>query len=274
MRRRFLRPAVAGLLLLSVALPGRTDPATPAASAAPAARVIVVLKADAPLLREQPMGYRASASAANAVVQRRADRLAARAGVPLNAGVAVSERVQVVTAQGIDARTLARRLAADPEVESATVDQRRRALRMPIDPLYAAGPASGRGPDAGQWYLRAPGAEWVSAVNAEAAWDRITGRPEVVVAVLDTGVWADHLDLAGQVLPGYDMVSDVGTANDGDGRDADASDPGDWITAAEDASGPFRNCGADDSSWHGTKVAGIVGALADNGQGMAGTPSA
>ena len=91
------------------------------------------------------------------------------------------------------------------------------------------------------------------------------------MAVLDTGVWADHLDLAGQVLPGYDMVSDVATANDGDGRDADASDPGDWITAAENASGTFKNCGVDDSSWHGTKISGIVGAAANNGQGMAGT---
>jgi len=259
----------AAIVLLATSLTGRADPA---AVAVPAdARVIVVLKSDAPLLREQPMGLRASARSAAATVQRRADRLAARAGVPLNAGVAISDRAQVMTAQGIDARTLARRLAADPEVESATVDRRRRALLVPNDPLYAQGPVSGLGPQVGQWYLRAPSSEFVSAINAEAAWDRVTGSPELVVAVLDTGVWAEHLDLAGQVLPGYDMVSDVATANDGDGRDADASDPGDWITAAENASGTFKNCGVDESSWHGTKIAGIVGAAANNGQGMAGT---
>ena len=82
----------------------------------------------------------------------------------------------------------------------------------------------------------------------------------MVVAVLDTGVLADHLDLAGQVLSGYDMVSDLAIANDGDGRDADASDPGDWVTPAENNArdGDFQNCGVADSSWHGTKIAGLI----------------
>jgi len=243
------------------------------AQAAPPARVIVTLKADAPLLREQALSVRQSAATVAGVVQRRADRLAARAGVPLSSGAAISERSQVVTALGIDAATLARRLAADPEVLHAVVDQRRRALLAPSDPLYALGPASGRGPDAGQWYLRAPAGDVRSSVNAEAAWDRITGSAGVVVAVLDTGVLAHHLDLFGQVLPGYDLVSDPATANDGGGRDADATDPGDWVTSAENSArgGDFQDCGVADSSWHGTKIAGIIGAAANNGQGMAGT---
>jgi serine protease len=69
------------------------------------------------------------------------------------------------------------------------------------------------------------------------------------------------------------MVSDLVTANDGDGRDADASDPGDWITSAENSArgGDFYDCGTASSSWHGTQIAGIIGAAANNGQGMAGT---
>ena len=262
-----VRAVIALVLGAGVALPSL------AAQLQPQARIIVTLKADAPLLREQAMSLRGSPGAVAAATQRRADRLAARAGVPLSTGAAISERAQVVLANGIDASALARRLAADPDVESAVVDQRRRALRVPRDPLFSSGPVSGKGPDAGQWYLRAPDAERVSAVNAEAAWDRITGQDSVVVAVLDTGVLGDHLDLAGRVLPGYDMVSDTATANDGDGRDADASDAGDWITSAEDTArgGQFNGCGVDTSSWHGTLVSGIIGAAADNGQGMAGT---
>ncbi len=53
-------------------------------------------------------------------------------------------------------------------------------------------------------------------------------------------------------------------------RDADPSDPGDWITTSEDASGWFMLCGVKDSSWHGTHVAGTIGARPNNGLGVAG----
>ncbi len=69
------------------------------------------------------------------------------------------------------------------------------------------------------------------------------------------------------------MISDVPTANDGDGRDADPSDPGDWLTLSEvrQRSSPFYGCAttAEDSSWHGTQTSGLIGALTNNGMGMA-----
>ena len=156
------------------------------------ARVIVTLKADAPLLREQALSVRAVGRAvAAAVAQRRADRLAARAGVPLEqpARPSASARRWCTAERHRRAPRWRARLAADPEVLHAPWSTSAAArLLVPNDPLYARGPASGRGPDVGQWYLRAPAGEVRSAINAEAAWDRITGSASVVVAVLDTGV--------------------------------------------------------------------------------------
>jgi hypothetical protein len=135
--------------------------------------------------------------------------------------------------------------------------------------------------------LRAPDAIVRAAIDVEPAWSMSTGDPAIVVAVLDTGVRFDHPDLGrveagGPLLAGYDMVSSTPQSNDGDGRDADASDPGDWITAdeANAPSSPFYACttldsgtgqyAAENSSWHGTQVTGIVAARTGNGVGMAG----
>ena len=168
--------------------------------------------------------------------------------------------------------------------------RRRRIVAAPNDPLYATGAAltaSSGGPVVGQWYLKPPGAPGTatntapSAINAESAWDITTGSPGIVVAVLDTGLRFDHVDLqGGNVVPGYDMVSaddgnPAGTAflvaNDGSARDSDASDPGDAVSSAEaaDKTGVFYQCDVSNSSWHGTRTASLIGASTSNGVGMA-----
>lgn len=103
-------------------------------------------------------------------------------------------------------------------------------------------------------------------INALRAWDTTTGSASVIVAVIDTGILGDHPDLIGQSVSGYDFISDTFTSNDGDGRDADASDPGDY-TAANDC---YSGSRAADSSWHGTHVAGTIGAASNNNAGVAG----
>jgi serine protease len=161
-------------------------------------------------------------------------------------------------------------LREDPEVEFVEIDQRRYAQAVPNDSLYRDH----------QWYLQA---DQPSAVNFTAAWDLTTGSPDTVIAVLDTGVRFDHPDLGrdgvalgGRLLTGYDFVAGepsgntFASANDGDGWDADPSDPGDWVTASEAASGPLVRCDESDSSWHGTRVAGVLGAITDNMEGIAG----
>jgi serine protease len=259
------------ILLLSPATPTRAQ----AAAADTSARVIVKYKADSPLLHKDLP----SAAA------QQADRTAAlgkRLSLALRAGAGVAERTQVVFASGMTSEQLAQRLAAESDIEYAVPDRRRRHTAAPNDPLYLAGPAisgGAGGPVVGQWYLRAPSGNVQSSINFEPAWDGSVGGTNIVVAVIDTGVRFDHPDLqrvaaGGNLLPGYDLISDVATANDGDGRDPDASDPGDWVTLAEvqQRGGSFDGCDtvAEDSSWHGTQTGGLIGALANNAIGMAG----
>ncbi len=145
---------------------------------------------------------------------------------------------------------LAAQLRTDnPAIEYAEPDRRMQPLLTPNDSSYTS-----------QWDLY----DATGGIRAPAAWDKATGSG-VVVAVIDTGIRA-HADLAGQTVAGYDMIIDTAVSNDGNGRDGDPSDPGDWVAAGE--------CGAGEpagsSSWHGTHVAGTIAAATNNGQGIAG----
>jgi serine protease len=259
--------------LLAAALWAAAAAAQPVAEA----RVIVKLKADSPLLQ------RAHAMSAGARQASRAQSLGQRLGVGLRGGAELSERTQVVFASGMGSAELAAKLAREADVEYAVVDRRRRRTAAPSDPRYLAGPAvdlvaQTGGPEAGQWYLRRPNATFRSAINAPAAWDLSVGSPGIVVAVVDTGARFDHPDLlpvaqGGNLLDGYDFIADTPFSNDGDGRDADARDPGDWLTQAQiDADPGLTAAGClpePTSSWHGTQVGGIIAATTDNDFGMA-----
>jgi len=278
-----VRGALAAAVALGALAAQAASIANPAPLAPAAGEVIVRFKAGAPALGKHALAADARPQAVRDALAGRARTLAARLGRPLEAGVAVGERTQVVRAEGIDAAALARQLGADPEVEFAVPNGRKRRLEAPADPLYGASATERRGnglalqdgPASGQWYLRRPDTITASAIDIETAWTHTRGSAAVVVAVLDTGVRFEHPDLGraadgGKLLPGYDFVSDPVVANDGDGRDADASDPGDWVSEAEAGRGAFVGCAAEPSSWHGTSTASLVGALTDNGIGIAG----
>ena len=103
----------------------------------------------------------------------------------------------------------------------------------------------------------------VNGIYASTIWNRTKGVG-VKVAVLDTGI-LQHKDIVGNLLPGYDFISDSGVAADGGGRDADPTDVGDWAPAAA--------CGTTldtSSSWHGTRTAGLIAAVGNNGEGIVG----
>ena len=217
----------------------------------------------------QALSATGSGSGSQAMRPQHAQALAVRLGVPLSDGRVLGERSQLIRSTSITSVELAARLAAQSDVEYAVVDAHMRASGAPNDPYYGAGQTAIT-PPVGQWYLRSPSGDGTAAsINAEAAWSITPGKSSVVVAVLDTGI-TRHPDLDSKVLPGYDFVSDVGQANDGNGRDSDPSDPGDGVTSAD--VGVVSNCATSDiqsSSWHGTQTAGLIGAATNNGVGMA-----
>lgn len=148
-----------------------------------------------------------------------------------------------------EAEQLMRAIAADPAVEYVEVDQILHAAWTPNDPSLNS-----------QW-----GFVGANGIKAPQAWDLARGAG-TVIGVIDTGS-TSHPDLNGNTLTGHDFISNTTTANDGGGRDADASDPGDWNTAGQCGTGsPASN-----SSWHGTHVAGTAAALTNNSTGGAGT---
>lgn len=156
-----------------------------------------------------------------------------------------------------DARALADELRNGSDVEYAEPDLIVHSQSLPNDSYYGS-----------QWhYFEARG-----GINLPAAWAITHGSSDIVVAVLDTGIVA-HEDLD-RVLPGYDFVSGDrfgnARANDGNGRDADATDPGDWISADDARGEAFSGCYIKSSSWHGTHVAGTIAAASNNGKGVAG----
>ncbi len=170
----------------------------------------------------------------------------------MSGGAHVIELNQPVTLS--EARVLAARLMRDSNVELAEPDVILHAATVtPNDPLYVD-----------QWHYMTPSPTDLGGVDLPNAWSITEGDPSITVAVLDTG-YRPHVDL-GTVLPGYDFISDIPTANDGDGRDADPRDPGDWNLANECGSGSS----AYPSSWHGTHVAGTIAAILDNSIGVTG----
>jgi serine protease len=176
---------------------------------------------------------------------------------------------------GREAAEIAQRLRARPEVEWVVPNVRERRLQQmvrPDDEYFDPPMAASR-----QWWLYPPSGSSANAIEArrrglpgiQTAWSRSTastGAP--VIAVLDTGITA-HPELAGRVLPGYDFVTDVEYANDGNGRDSDPSDPGDWVSVSDASRPNFQGCPISESSWHGTIIAGILAAQTNNGVGVA-----
>jgi serine protease len=262
-----LKLCVAAVLGLGAGVAGAgtpTDvPAAPAAQRVAVSdltdRIIVKYKDEsAPVAVKGAKGTQAAVARAPAPLAAARKALVDRAGQQF--GMLLKESHSIATGARIfkldrkvslaDAAKLAADLKArDASVEYAEPDRMMHPLFTPNDSMYSQ-----------QWdYFEATG-----GMNMPAAWDKSTGTG-IRVAVIDTG-YRPHADLSGQILAGYDFISDTAVSNDGNGRDSDASDPGDWVAAGECGTGQP----AENSSWHGTHVAGTIAALTNNGTGVAG----
>ena len=149
-----------------------------------------------------------------------------------------------------NALQMTRLLDSDPTIAHASPDEIVQAQLVPNDTYFNL-----------QWSLTSA----VGGIDAPRAWDVTTGSANTVVAVVDTGI-LPHPEFAGRILLGYDFISDPRRSGDGNGRDTDATDAGDWVPAGYCGAGtPAKN-----SSWHGTHVTGIIAAAGNNSAGIAG----
>lgn len=133
-----------------------------------------------------------------------------------------------------------------PGVKVVARNMKKYGFRVPNDPLVGF-----------QWHYE--------AIGMPAAWDIANGDPNLVVAVVDSGIVQAHPDINDRLardplnntVVGVDLVSDDVDGDDIPGRDTDPEDPGDEALGGE-------------STFHGSHVAGIIGAESDNGEGVAG----
>ncbi|MEO8752760.1 MAG: S8 family serine peptidase [Casimicrobiaceae bacterium] len=187
------------------------------------------------------------------------DLLAAGAGVPMHVvrptigGAWIVETLSAVSSVRADA--IAARLEAAPGIRYARPNRPAKVQAYYPDDTYFQ---NGHQPN-----LANPLTTDYYGIDAPNAWD-ITVGDDIVIAVVDTGV-RPHGELYDRLLDGYNFIADPDTPQDGTGRAPDGNDLGTWRTA-KDCTGRT----ADDSSWHGTHVAGIIAADSDNHEGIAG----
>ncbi|MFD7692761.1 S8 family serine peptidase [Streptomyces sp. NPDC059805] len=254
LRRKLISVAAVSATLLTAAttVAAAQEPAPHAPTAVPTARTEAAPGTPAERLI---VGYKSGAVEATSNKAARADAAAKgdTAGESLDFERRLGSGAALVGLGGDtttkDVADVVSAYRADPQVAYVVPDRLNKPQATPNDAEYAK-----------QWDLF----ETTAGMRVPGAWDVATGTG-VTVAVIDTGYVA-HSDLAANIVPGYDFISDATVANDGNGRDSDPSDPGDWTAADECQSGDP----AYGSSWHGTHVAGTIAAVTGNGKGVAG----
>ncbi|MDW4906305.1 S8 family serine peptidase [Streptomyces sp. ADMS] len=249
--RKLISAAAVSAALVAAATTSVAFAQEPAASAAPEAAAQAVAAPAERLI----VGYKAGAAEAKS--NQAADADAVTKGKAAGESLGFQRRLGTGAAlvdlgeqlSKADVADVIAEYQADPQVAYVVPDRLNKPQADPNDTEYSK-----------QWDLF----EATAGMRVPGAWDTATGSG-VTVAVIDTG-YVTHSDLAANIVAGYDFISDTAVSVDGNGRDSNPADPGDWSAANECQAG----APASDSSWHGTHVAGTIAAATNNNKGVAG----
>ena len=150
---------------------------------------------------------------------------------------------------------LRQRYERHPAVEAVEVNRLNRLFSetLPNDPNFTE-----------QWNL--------SVLNMLQAWNIEQGKPQVTIAVVDSGIATLHPELRSQLWENADEIPGNGIDDDGNGYvdDRNGWDFSDAPTLPGSGDWTVRDNDPEDETGHGTHVSGIIAAKANNGVGIAG----
>ena len=151
--------------------------------------------------------------------------------------------------------TLRRRYERHPAIETVEMNRLNQfcAETPPNDPNYAE-----------QWNL--------NVLNMRQAWDIEQGKPQVTVAVVDSGIASRHPEFRSQIWENVGEIPRNGIDDDGNGYidDKNGWDFSDAPTLPGSGDWTVRDNDPEDETGHGTHVSGIIAARVNNGLGVAG----
>jgi len=155
---------------------------------------------------------------------------------------------------GANVEAFVQKLNKERHIEYAEPNYKRKALGViPDDPSWAQ-----------QWGL--------AKISLPDAWGINKGSKNVIVAVIDTGVDYTHPDLAGNIWTNTTEIFGNGADDDGYGR-VDDVHGWNFYCPEDEINGNYSCAGNNDpmdTYGHGTNVAGVIGAMGNNGTGVTG----